>query len=147
MKISVLSMIALTAALTGCAASGPKHAEIAKTIPALSADQGRVFYYRSSSMLGAAIQPNINLDGKVVGESKPGGFFYVDAAAGSHETMVSTEATNKLSFVLDKGETKYVRTSISMGVFAGHVVPTLVSADEAKKEIGDLSYTGKPVVK
>jgi hypothetical protein len=40
-----------------------------------------------------------------------------------------------------------VRTSISMGVFAGHVVPTLVSADEAKKEIGDLSYTGKPVVK
>ena len=147
MKISALSMIALAAALTGCAASGPKHAEVAKSIPAINADQGRVFFYRPSSMLGAAIQPNINLDGKVVGESKPGGFFYVDAVSGSHEAMVSTEATNKLTFALDKGETKYVRTSISMGLLAGRVVPTLVSADEAKKEIGDLSYTGAPVAK
>jgi hypothetical protein len=44
--------------------------------------------------------------------------------------------------VVDKGETKYVRTKVSMGVLVGHVVPELVSADEAQKELATLSYTG-----
>ena len=146
MKFSLIAILA-AAALTGCAASGPKHAQMESSIPAVSADGGRIYFYRNASMLGAALQPNITLDGKIVGESKPGGFFYVDSAVGSHEAMTSTEVTNKLSFVLDKGETKFVRTKVSMGVLAGHVTPELVSADEAKTELGDLSYTGTPAAK
>lgn len=146
MKFSVFAVV-VAAALTGCAASGPTHTQMSSSIPALNADAGRVFFYRNASMLGAGIQPDIKLDGAVVGESKPGGFFYVDTAAGSHEALTSTEATNKLSFVLDKGEVKYVRTSVSMGLLVGRVVPELVSANEAKKELGELSYTGKPGAK
>lgn len=143
MKISALALIALVATLTGCAASGPTHKSMESSIPALTADQGRVYFYRPSSMVGAAVQPNITLDGAVVGESKPGGFFYVDAKPGSHEAAASTEAENKLTFVLDKGETKYVRTKVNMGFMVGRVVPELVGADEAKKEIAETSYTGQ----
>ena len=147
MKFSTVAVLTAAIVLTGCAASGPKLTEMQSSIPALKADQGRVFFFRKDSMMGAALQPVINLDGSVVGESKPGGFFYVDAAVGSHEAMTSTEVSNKLSFVLAPGEVKYVRTAPSFGVMVGHVTPTLVGADEAKKEIATLSYTGTKVVK
>lgn len=142
MKLSHIAVAGLVIALTGCAATGPKFKEMEASVPKLSADQGRVYFYRNASMLGAALTPAIKFDGKAVGESKQGGYFFVDAAAGSHEASTSTEATNKVTFVLDKGEVKYVRTSVSMGFMAGHVVPELVSADDAKKELVDLSYTG-----
>jgi hypothetical protein len=142
MKLHHLGMVAIAALLTGCAASGPKFTQQESTMPKLSADQGRVYFYRASSMGGAALRPQIMLDGTSVGKSEPGGYFYVDTGAGSHEAATSTETTNKLSFVLDKGETKYVRTKVSMGLLVGHVTPELVSADEAQKELSSLSYTG-----
>ncbi|MFL6658803.1 MAG: DUF2846 domain-containing protein [Massilia sp.] len=145
MKFSAFAVVALVATLTGCAASGPKHAEVASTFPTLAADQGRVYFYRPNSMMGAALQPSIKLDGVVVGESKPGGFFYVDTTAGAHEASTSTETENKLSFVVDKGEVKYVRTRVSMGVLVGHVTPVLVNTTEGSAEIAETSYTGKPV--
>jgi hypothetical protein len=137
-----LGLLALAAALAGCAASGPRFAEQESRTPTIGAEQGRVYFYRTNSMLGAAMQPQVSLDGAAVGKSQPGGYFYVDTTAGSHEAATSTEVSNKLSFVVDKGETKYVRTKVSMGVMVGHVVPELVGADEARKEIADLSYNG-----
>ena len=49
-----------------------------------------------------------------------------------------------MSFVLDKGQTRYVRFSISMGFFVGHVYGELVEPDVGVKEIEDCKYTGKP---
>ncbi len=147
MKLSIIALLGAVAVLSGCAASGPKMTEMASSIPVLKSDQGRVFFYRKDSMLGAALQPSINFDGRVVGDSKPGGFFYVDAAAGSHEAMTTTEVSNRVSFVLASGEVKYVRTAPSMGLLVGHVTPTLVGADEAKAELATLSYTGGSAAK
>ncbi|MGZ3180961.1 MAG: DUF2846 domain-containing protein [Telluria sp.] len=141
-RLSSLVLVTAALGLAGCAASGPKFAEVEASTPAIKADAGRVYFYRNDSMMGAALQPAIRLDGNEVGTSKPGGYFYVDLAPGSHEAATSTEVTNKVSFVLDKGEVKYVRTAPSFGVLVGHVTPTLVSADEAKKELASLSYTG-----
>jgi hypothetical protein len=142
MKLHHLGMIAVLAALTGCAATGTKFATQETQTPKLTSEKGRVYFYRVDSMLGKALQPEVQLDGKVVGKSQPGGYFYVDALPGSHEAQASTEATNKVSFVLDKGEVKYVRTKVSFGVMVGRVIPELVSADEAAKELPELSYTG-----
>ena len=147
MKLFSIAVISAALILSGCAASGPKMTEMQASMPALKADQGRVFFFRSDSMMGAAIQPSIQFDGSVVGDSKPGGFFYVDALTGAHEAMTSTEVANKVSFVLAPGEIKYVRTSVSMGLMVGHVVPTLVGKDEATKELATLSYTGGPKAK
>lgn len=141
MRILKWFVISLVISLVGCA-SGVKHKDMAASIPTLKADQGRIYFFRSSSMFGAALQPEIRLDGKAVGNSKPGGFFYVDAAAGDHQAATSTEVENKLTFTLASGETKYVQTSVGFGLLVGHVVPTLVSEAEAMKELPDLSYTG-----
>ncbi len=112
------------------------------SIPAVQADKGRIYFLRSASMFGAAIQPDIMLDGKKVGESKPGGFFFVDSNVGNHEVSTTTEVEKKLTFTLEKGEIKYVKTSPSFGALVGRIVPELISASEAEKELSDLSFTG-----
>jgi hypothetical protein len=141
MRFIQMLVLSLAVVLTGCA-SGIKHKDMQASIPALQADKGRIYFYRNASMLGAALQPNILLDGKVVGESRPGGFFFVDSSAGNHEVSASTEVEKKLTFTLDKGEVKYVKTSPSFGVMVGRIVPELVTAAEAEKELADLSFTG-----
>lgn len=130
--------------LAGCASGGMKHAELKSRLPALGEDEGRVYFMRKSSMLGAAVQPDIYLDGKAVGQSKPGGFFYVDAKAGAHEASATTEAKRGISFSLDPGETKYIRSFPTFGVFVGRVNFELLNAAEGEKELAEESYIGEP---
>lgn len=133
-----------TTVLTGCA-TGPKFSEMSSTIPALKAGEGRMYFFRSDSMFGAAIQPDVRLNNVVVGTSKPGGFFYVDRPAGSFSAAASTETEKTLSFTLDAGETKYIRTSPSMGLLVGRIQLELEDPAKAKAEIEKLSFT--PLVK
>jgi len=141
-RILRTGLVALAIVLTGCATSGAKHKDMVASIPAMNPDQGRIYFLRSSSMLGAAIQPAITLDGNKVGDSRPGGFFYVDSNPGNHEVMCSTEVDKKLTFTLDKGEVKYVKTSVGLGVLVWRVIPSLLTEEEATRKLPDLSYTG-----
>jgi hypothetical protein len=126
---------------TGCA-SGPGFKETSASLPTLSADKGRVYFFRSGSFAGAAIQPEIHLNGQVVGRSKPGGFFYLDEPPGAYTVSTSTEVEETVDFTLHAGETRYVRTSVSMGLFVGHITPTLEDPQTAPKQLEDLKYTG-----
>lgn len=141
-----LAIVGCAALLAACA-SGPKHAEVQSSIPALKASEGRLYVYRSGSMMGAAIQPNVVINGKVAGESKPGGFFFVDLAPGAVEVSTSTEVEKKLSLTLDAGQTRYVRTSVGFGLMVGRVYPELVDNNVGAKEIAETSYIGKPLAK
>lgn len=143
-RLILAAALVSTAALTGCA-TGPKYSEMSSTIPAMKAGEGRVYFFRSDSMLGAAIQPEVRLNNVVVGESKPGGFFYVERPAGSFSAAASTETEKTLSFTLDAGETKYVRTSPSMGLLVGRIQLELEDPTKAMAEIQKLSFT--PLVK
>ena len=52
-------------------------------------------------MMRAAIQPSSLVNGKVAGQSKPGGFFFVDLPPGPVEVSTSTEVEKKLSLTLE----------------------------------------------
>ena len=138
------ALLTLVAACCGCASSGPRHEEMRDSIPAVEPGTGRIYFYRDSSIVGAAVQPEIRLNGEVVGRSIPGGFFYVDRAPGTHEVTTATEVERGLSFTLEAGETRYVKTSVSMGVLVGRVTPELVEPEQAAGELAGLSYTGDP---
>lgn len=144
MKLARVCAVVLLSILVSACASGPKMAEMKSTIPALKADQGRIYFYRSSSIVGAAIQPSIMLNGVVVGDSEPGGFFFIDHAPGPKEVSVATEVEKKLTFTLERGQTRYVRTSIGFGLVAGRVYPELVDKATGEKELEETSYTGRP---
>ena len=140
--VKLMATGAVGLALAGCA-SGVKYQSMAESIPSLKSGQGRVYFMRSASMLGAAVQPEIRLNGEVVGTSKPGGFFFVDRPAGNYSAAASTETEKTLSFVLDAGETKYLRTSPSIGFLIGRIVIDLETPENALKELPSLSYTGE----
>ncbi|MEO7497090.1 MAG: DUF2846 domain-containing protein [Massilia sp.] len=141
MKLLHIALLGAAFALTGCAATGPSFADAEKAAVKLSPDQGRVYFYRNDNFVGGGVRPEIKLDGAVVGQSTPGGYFVVDSKPGSHEASTSTEVASRLTFVLDKGETKYVRTDVNMGLLVGHVVPSLIGEEQAKKELVSLKNT------
>ncbi|MDR2154837.1 MAG: DUF2846 domain-containing protein [Burkholderiaceae bacterium] len=115
---------------------------MADSIPTLKSGQGRVYFLRSSSIVGVAIQPDVRLNGEVVGTSKSGGFFFVDRPAGNYLAAASTETEKTLSFSLAAGETKYLRMSPSIGLLVGRIVINLETPEKAKEELPSLSYTG-----
>lgn len=137
-----LALASAAAALVSGCATGPKHAEMAASMPGVKAGEGRIYFFRSNSMMGGAVQPEIRLNNQVVGQSKPGGFFYVDRPAGNYTASASTETEKMVSFSLQPGETKYIRSSIGMGLLVGRVVLEPESPEKAKAELGSLSYTG-----
>jgi hypothetical protein len=143
-RFRVITVLLLLILVSACA-SGPKFSEVQSTIPALSSDQGRIFFYRSSSMGGGAIQPSIMLNGAVVGNSQPGGFFYVDQAPGAKEVSTTTEVEKKLTFTLESGQTRYVKTIVRFGIMVGRVYPELVDNAIGEKEIAEASYIGNPL--
>ena len=141
LKSIIYIILMITLLLEGCATSGPKFTEIAPAISNVEPDMGRIYLYRPSSF-GAAVRPNIKLNGEVIGEAISWGFFYVDRKPGNYEIMTSTEVERKLSLTLDKGQTRYVRLNIAMGFFVGHVYPELVETEVGEKEIQDCRYIG-----
>lgn len=126
----------------GCASSGPKFAEIKETLPALDTDKGRIYFYRDASIVGSAVQPEIRLNGEAVGVSQPGGFFFVDRLPGNFEVSTTTEVENKIQFSLTAGQTRYVRTHVSMGILIGRAYPVLIDADQAIGDMANLHYIG-----
>ena len=141
-KILILSISAILM-LSGCA-SGPKYTELKSSLPEIAnkEEHGRIFFYRTKSPVGAAVTSNIKVNDEVVGVSKTGGFFFVDQKAGNIEVSTKTEAEKNLNFTLEAGQTRYVRTKVSMGALVGRIIPELVDNETAEKEIQGNSYIG-----
>ena len=129
--------------LSGCA-TGAKYAEVKSTIPALAPSEGRIYFYRPSA-LGAAVQPDIKLNGQKVGTAKPHGFYFVDRAPGNYEVSAATETEKKLTFTLAAGQERFVRLKIQIGLLVGRIVPELVDRTEAEGELKDLSFIAEPL--
>ena len=141
-RIWRLLTICTFAALAGCASSsGAKFTEANAVAPRLAPDKGRIYFYRSGSIVGVAIQPEIKLNNEPIGRAVPGGFFFVDRPRGSYEVSTATEVETKLAFALTSGETKYIRISISPGVFAGHMQFELANKPAAEAELASLNRT------
>ena len=140
-KILALVLLAgAVAFLPGCA-TGPKFADAKALIPPLAAENGRIYFYRTST-LGAAVQPSVKLNGTQIGTAKPKGFFYADRPTGNYHVDTTTEVKRRLSLTLEPGQTRYVRLNISMGFWVGHVFPELVEPQVGEKEIAGCKFTG-----
>jgi hypothetical protein len=95
-------------------------------------------------MFGAAITSDIDLNGRVVGKSERGSFFFVDENPGN---CTASETGRQVTFTLAAGETKYVNTGAASVVAGGGVKLELVSPNDAKSDLAGLHYTGTPLTK
>ncbi|MFC7477967.1 DUF2846 domain-containing protein [Dankookia sp. GCM10030260] len=126
--------------LAACA-TGPRLSEMASRIPAVPQDKGRIWFLRSSSPVGMAMQPAIMLNGRKVGESIPGGAFWQDVVPGNYEVSTATEIDNRLTFTVTAGEERFVRTYVAPGLMVGRVVPELVDSTEGRDALASKSLT------
>lgn len=128
--------------LTACAATGPKFTEVEASLPPLAAGEGRIFVFRDASAVGAALRPDVRLNGSVIGSPQPGSFFFVDRPAGRYTASARTEVESTVEFELVEGETAYVSLQIAMGLLVGRPQLQLHPATTGSAALRSLAYTG-----
>jgi len=131
--------------LVGCGATGPRYSEIEAKLPPLDKEQGRVFFYRPS-IIGAAIQPDVRLDGQVVGVSQPNSFFFVDRPAGEYKASAKTESEATINLKVQPMTVSYVSMGIGIGIMVGRPNFSIVTESQAKPELSGLAYGGSAPV-
>ena len=142
-RLMACGLLLLT--VTSCA-SGVKFTQANPPLTPTHTESGRIFFYRPSAF-GVALRPDVLLNGDKVGEAIAWGFFYVDRPPGHYEVLTSTEVDRTLTFVLEPGQTRFVRFSTSVGFFVGHVYGELIDLEVGLSEIQDCKYTGgEPLV-
>lgn len=136
-----LLLVSCVAAIAGCA-SGPKFSEMQSKIPTLASSEGRIYIYRDS-LFGAAIVPAVYVNGQEVGRSLANSFFFIDRPPGEYKVAATTEVEKSVSLALAAGESKFVKVSIGLGLFAGRPNFELVNESGARTALQSLSYSGK----
>jgi hypothetical protein len=127
--------------LLAACATGPTYDQLHASEPPVAQTMGRFYMYRTSAF-GAAVQPAIKVNGAKVGDAVPDGYFYVDEAPGSYTVSTTTEKDESIPVTLNAGQVRYIRFDISMGVFVGHVIPSIIDPEQGAVEIKSLHYTG-----
>ena len=135
-----LAMVGAALLLAGCA--GPRYADVSSRIPELESGQGRIYFYQLASTNTDAAQPAILVDGRKVGRSRPGRFFFVDRPAGSHVLTIAPDRKDPGAAIkpdLASGQTVYVRVEVDGGK---QVLREEASADTATQSMSNLKYWG-----
>lgn len=131
----------LSACLFGCSATGPRFSELSQSLPSLGENEGRIYFYRDS-IVGMAVQPEVSVNGQVVGKSQPNSFFFIDRPAGTYRATAQTEAEGSIDIVLRPKQTAYVRMSIGIGFLVGRPAFARVGETEGRSALPPLAYGG-----
>ena len=130
--LHMVTLVFIVGFFSACA-SGPGFQEVNPSLVSDQPDMGRIFFYMPSSM-GAAFQPEVLLNEEAVGRAKSLGYFYVDRPPGDYKVYARNDADRAVSFTLEKGKTRFIRLSVSMG-FAGKVYGEVVEESVGLSEI------------
>jgi len=115
-------------ASTPAATSAPAAAS-APVVPPPSGDMGTVVFFRESKFAGAAVSFKVREGERELGKLSSGTYFTMQLPTGAHAFTVHSEAKDVLNIEIERGETYYVRGSISMGLLMGR--PNLAPSDAA----------------
>ncbi|WP_417452769.1 DUF2846 domain-containing protein [Kiloniella sp.] len=120
--------------LTACGAS--KQAKpITGSLPAISPESARLYFYRSQVPFLAAIEPDFLVNGKSVGTAKLNQVHYRDAQPGNYEIKISSDIETPVLILLKPGETRYFKAYGTTSVIRSYHAIKEVPEPEALKEI------------
>jgi len=140
-----LAFLAFALALLGACATpaGPTYLATSASLPPPKAGEGRIFFYTPAVRFGGDTQPEIKLNGILVGFAVPDGYFYVDRPAGRYEATGRTAADGRIELPLAAGEIRYVRAFLPSGFAVNALHFLLVPATEGKADMAGLVYSGQ----
>ncbi len=124
--------------VAGCA--GVRYEDASAKIPPIPPGQGRIYFYQLHPTHLSTRQQKLRVNDVVVGRNKPGGFFFVDRPAGQYVVTNLYWTGDGVTFQLEAGQTRYVRSDTPMVLKAAL---TLVDPPEvAQAEMRRLRYWG-----
>ncbi|WP_298171811.1 DUF2846 domain-containing protein [Novosphingobium sp.] len=88
-------------------------------IPAPPAGKGQIVFYRTGTIMGAAMGCAVNEGGQKISSLGSGRYFILVTDPGRHEYTVKSEAKDVLALEVEADETQYAMCRIKMGVMAG----------------------------
>jgi hypothetical protein len=136
-------VIFLTTLMSGCASvkmESPEASNRAKQFATPNLGNSGLYIYRDSN-LGAALKKNLWVDGKCIGESAPGVFFFTEVA-GDKDHTVSTQSEfspNKLTNFFASGKNYFIRQYIKLGVFIGGADLEVIPEEQGKSDVSKLA--------
>jgi hypothetical protein len=105
-------------------------ASTAVVIPAPPAGKGQIVFYRTGTIMGAAMGCAVNEKGQKISSLGAGRYFLLVTDPGRHEYTVKSEAKDVLALEVEADETQYAMCRIKMGFMAGR--PDLRPSTEAE---------------
>ena len=105
-----------------------------------TANFATVHFYRTKSIFGAAIKPNLLMKGnpKPIATIKRNWKKTITMPAGSYAFTATTEATNTLQLQVEAGKEYYVKCAIGLGLLVGRMNFTLMDAATAEQKMKGL---------
>lgn len=148
MKKLLLATTILASLLSGCASvemESIQKSNLTKEFNAPSPNKAGVYVYRADTHFGAALKKDVWIDGKCIGETAKGVFFYHEVE-GDKEHTVSTESEfspNALVVKMKNGMLYFFQQYIKFGLFVGGA--GIEQKDEAtgKRGLAELNLAKK----
>jgi hypothetical protein len=125
--------ILISILFAGCAASGPAFKPM--PIEATPLGKGVVYIYRQPGLVGGAVYGTVTANHKPITKIRNGGYFPYVSDPGPVHFEVSTEATNEADVMVEAGKEKYLKTTVGIGLFVGHLKFSEVSPEIGRQEI------------
>lgn len=128
-KLILAAMLAVTTLLSGCASvdmASPEADEQAKTF-AVRPGLANIYLYRNTSV-GGALTFDIELDGKVIGQTAPNTFMLLTVRPGKHVIVSIGESESTVEVDTVAGQNYFVHQDVKQGVYAMSARLRLVDA-------------------
>lgn len=137
-KKTLWVMISVGAALflSGCGASGQPFSQFATP----KQDQGLVYVYRPSSVLGMGVYYDIHVTNPtnpdlIAGELVNGSYVEVDVPVGENEIWGRTESKSSVTLDVKNGETYCIKGGVGIGFLVGRPNLEIVDMQTCQTEI------------
>jgi hypothetical protein len=136
---ALLFAVASSVAVPSAALSDPGRAA-PTNIPPPSDGQGQVIFWRSGTMVGAAMGCGVNIGKERISALGAGRYFVMNTAPGAYEFNAKSEAKDVLNLEVEPGGVHVVKCTIKMGFMAGrpNLAPSTIEEFNARKD--DLKY-------
>lgn len=124
----------LATALGGVATTAQAEStKVPVAIPAPPAGKGQVVFFRSGTIVGAAMGCAVNENGQKISSLGSGRYFILVTEPGRHEYTVKSEAKDALALEVEADETQYAMCRIKMGFMVGRPDLRPATSDEFVK--------------
>lgn len=132
----VIIFVGVAMFLSGCGASGQPFSQFATP----KQDQGLVYVYRPSSVLGMGVYYDIHVTNPtnpdlIAGELVNGSYVEVDVPVGENEIWGRTESKTSVTLDVKNGETYCVKGGVGIGFFIGRPNFEIVDMQTCQAEI------------